>query len=523
MSNRNKRFLEMDFRESFKNSLQYRALESTKNTFKMVAVLAAATILSLCFRLFGFNESNFILTYILAVFFVANLTPGYLYGILSSIIGVLAFNFFFTEPYYSLSVYRPDYPVTFLIMLIVALITSTITAREKRESLRAELREKRMRILYQIERNLLAAQNASQIAEAAAKDIFDLFGMPVIVCLKNMQAESDIRHVEGKEAFNSEADWEALGETMHSGNPSGSGTPLFPELTAYFFPILGKDEVFGAVGIEFCEKTHLSENQRMFLDTIGSQIALALDRERLYEKQQEAKTEVERERLRGNLLRAVSHDLRTPLTGILGSASIILNNYNFLSDDVKKEFIAGITEDAEWLSNMVDNILNMTRFDEGTIQLKKEMELVEEIVSGAVMRVKGRAGLHEIRIRIPEQMVMVKVDGMLIEQALINLLDNAIKHTPDSTEICLAVKQEADSISFEVSDNGPGIPEGELPLIFNRFYRSNKAYANKRGIGLGLTISKTIVEAHGGKISAANKPSGGAVFRFVLPMQRSGI
>lgn len=520
MTYHNKKHPEADIQENFRNSVRYRAIESIKNTGKMIAILAAATILSLCFRLFGFNESNFILTYILAVFFVANLTPGYLYGILSSILGVLAFNFFFTEPYYSFSVYRPDYPVTFLIMLIVALITSTITAREKRESLRAEMREKRIRLLYQIERNLLAAQNVTQIAQAAAKDIYDLFGMPVIVCLQNMD-EADIRHVEGKDVFDSEIAVKALEETMRSSVSSGSGTQFFPELTAYFFPILGKEEAFGAVGIEFCEKTQLSENQRIFLDTIGTQIALALDRERLFEEQQEAKTEIERERLRGNLLSAVSHDLRTPLTGILGSAGIVLSNYDSLSDDVKKEFIAGITEDAEWLGNLVDNILNMTRFDEGNIQLKKEMELVEEIVSETVMRVKSRAGLHNIRVSIPEQMVMIQVDGMLIEQVLINLLDNAIKHTPDGTEICLAVQQEEDSVSFEVSDNGPGIPEEEIPLIFNRFYRSDKSYGNKRGIGLGLTISKTIVEAHGGKISAANKPYGGAVFRFVLPAQRS--
>jgi two-component system sensor histidine kinase KdpD len=384
------------------------------------------------------------------------------------------------------------------------------------------MREKRIRILYQIERNLLAVQELQQIARVAAKDLYDLFGVPVIVCLNNMQGETDIKHMEGKKSFDSEINKKILQATLHTGVPCGMGTQFLPEGTAYFFPILGKDIVLGAVGIEFGQNDWLTESQRIFLDTIGTQIALALERERLYERQQQAKTEAEREKMRGNLLRAISHDLRTPLTGILGSASTVLNNYSILSDDVKKEFIIGITEDAEWLNSLVENILNMTKFDEGSVQLKKEMEAVEEIVSESVMRVKARSGEHVIKIKIPHQLIMIQVDGILIEQALVNLLDNAIKHTPDGTEIRIAVELGAGSITFEVSDNGPGIAEDEIPLLFNRFYKSGKADGNHRpGIGLGLTICKSIVEAHGGSIMAMNDPLGGAIFRFALPTQRS--
>jgi two-component system sensor histidine kinase KdpD len=491
-----------------------------KNAGVMVGILIAATLVSFGFRVLGFHESNFIMMYILGVLLIANFTTGYLYGILSSVLGVLIFNFFFTEPYYTLVAYSPEYPITFVIMLIVALITSTIAARAKRESRRAELREKRINILYQIERNLLAVKNIGQVADVAAKDISQLFGVSIIVCLADIHGELDICHIEGNDIFDSETERMARRETYESGIPCGAGTELFSDSRAYFMPISGQSGVLGVIGIGLRDGVQIIDNLKIFLETVGAQIAMALERERLYEKQQQTKTEMERERLRGNLLRAISHDLRTPLTGILGSASTVIENYYALTDDVKKEFLQGIFEDAEWLNNLVDNILSMTRFDDGTTQISREMEAVEEIISEAVSRVKNRAGKHEIKISIPDELIMIPADGTLIEQVVVNLLDNAIKHTPDGSGINVSVKPEKQRVVFEVSDNGPGIPGDDLPYVFNRFYKSEKTTDTvRRGIGLGLTICKSIIEAHGGVISVQNKPSGGAVFRFTLPIE----
>lgn len=513
-------FEDVDMRQYFRGKPINIALVALKNTGIMIAILITATLVSFEFRAFGFHQSNFIMTYILGVFLVANFTSGYLYGILSSVLGVLVFNFFFTEPYYSLVAYSPEYPVTFVIMLIVALIASTIAARAKRESRRAEMREKRIYILYQVEKDLLAVKNIDQVAEVSAKDISRLFGTSVITCLANFNGELNIRHIEGNGNFESNSDKSACMEAFQSGMPCGAGTPLFSDSRAYYFPISGQGGVLGVIGIVLQEHVQLADTQKLILDTVGAQIALVLERERLYEKQQKSKTEIERERLRGNLLRAISHDLRTPLTGILGSTSTVIDNYDVLNDNVKKEFLHGIYEDAEWLNNLVDNILSMTRFNEGTIRITKEMEAIEEIVSEAVTRVKKRTEKHEIKISIPDELIMIPVDGTLIEQVLVNLLDNAIKHTPDGSEIFLSVVPEENFVVFEVSDNGPGIPEGDVIHIFNRFYKSEKTTNTIRsGIGLGLTICKSIVEAHGGSISARNKPAGGAVFRFSLPIK----
>jgi len=489
-----------------------------KNTGLVTGIISIATLISFGFRALGFHESNFIMTYILGVLLVAYCTDGYLYGVIASVLGVLVFNYFFTEPYYTLIAYSPDYPVTFAIMLIVALITSTLTARVKRESRRAEIREKRIHILYHIEKNLLAVKSKQQLLEVAAKDIYGLFGASVLVCAGDLSGNLSMRYTEGSAAFDTGKEEKAIMEAFLSGMECGAGTQLFSDCSAYYFPITGQSGVLGLIGIAFSDGYRLSDGKKVFLDTIGAQISLALERERLYEKQQQAKMEMERERLRGDLLRLVSHDLRTPLTGILGSTSTILENYDILSDDVRKDFLNRVYEDAEWLNNLVENILSMTRFDEGRIRLNKEMEAVEEIVAAAVSRVKKRTGQHEIRISIPKHLIMIPVDGMLIEQVLVNLLENAIKHTPKGTKVTISVMEEGNEVTFEVSDNGPGIPEKDLPFVFNRFYTAGDTVGKgRRGIGLGLAICKSIVEAHSGSIVVQSKPSAGCVFRFTLP------
>jgi len=494
------------------------ALLVIKNVCIVVGIMSLATLISFGFRALGFYEANFIMTYILGVLLVANFTDGYLYGILASVLGVMVFNYFFTEPYYTLIAYNPGYPVTFFIMLVVALITSTLTGREKREYQRAEVREKRIRILYQIEKNLLAVKSKQQVLEVAAKDINELFGAPVLVCAADINGELNMRHIEGDVTFEDKREQKAYMEAFQSGSACGAGTQLFSDCSAYYFPISGQSGVLGVIGIIFPKHYSLSESRKVFLDTIGTQIALVLEREQLYEKQQQTKMEIVHERLRGDLLRAVSHDFRTPLTGIIGSSSTMLENYDSLTDDVMKEFLQGIYDDAEWLNNLVENILNVTRFAEGNIKLAKEMEAVEEIVAEAVSRVKKRSGQHKITISIPDELVMIPVDGMMIEQVLVNLLDNAMKHTPQDSNVTVSAALNDKDIIFEVSDDGQGIPESDLPYIFNRFYKTKTDDSNtRRGFALGLTICKSIIQAHGGNISVQNKPSGGLTFRFTLP------
>jgi len=509
---------DIDFKHFYRGKPLNIALFVMKNIGIALGIIAAATIISFGFRALGFYEANFIMAYILGVLLVANFTDGYLYGVLASVLGVMVFNYFFTEPYYSLIAYNPGYPVTFLIMLVVALITSTLTGRAKRESQRAEIREKRIHILYQIEKNLLAVKSKQQVLEVAAKDISELFSASVLAYAADLNGELNMHHIEGDFAFDNGNEQKACMETFVSGSACGAGTQLFSDCSAYYLPISGQSGVLGVIGIVFSKGYNLSESRKVFLDTIGTQIALVLEREQIYEKQQQTKMEIVRERLRGDLLRAVSHDFRTPLTGIIGSSSTMLENYDTLTDDVMKEFLQGIYDDAEWLNNLVENILNVTRFAEGNIKLVKEMEAVEEIVAEAVSRVKKRLGQHKISVSIPKELVMIPVDGMMIEQVLVNLLDNAMKHTPEDSNVAVSVVLDDKDIVFEVSDDGQGLSESDLPYIFNRFYKTKTDQSNtRRGFALGLTICKSIIQAHGGNISVENKPSGGLTFRFTLP------
>ena len=262
----------------------------------------------------------------------------------------------------------------------------------------------------------------------------------------------------------------------------------------------------------------LTNAQMEFLDTIEPQIAVVLERERLYEKQEETQIQIQRERLRADMLRTISHDLRTPLTGIMGSASTMIDNFETVSDDIKKSFLHNIYDDAGWLNELVENILSMTRFDEGRINLNIEQEAAEEIVAEAIGHVKKRASGHGIFAEMPADIVLLEVDGVLITQVLVNLLGNAINYTPEGSIITVSLSRGENDVFFEVSDNGPGISEDDLPHMFERFYsRHDKAYGARRGSGLGLSLCKSIIEAHGGKIAITNNKPHGTAVRFCIP------
>jgi len=491
-----------------------------------VAIMSGATLLSFLFRHIHFHESNIIMAYILGVLIVATLTSGYLYGILASVIGVLTFNFFFTQPYYTFIAYRPDYPVTFVIMLIVAIITSTLTAKAKREMRMSLLREKRTQMLYLINKGLLRVRSIDQIAEVGGKDIAMLFGRSVIIVTINSADEIGQPHIyphnndERANVFKSENEMKAISQAFLTSQPSGFGTGLFNESPAYYIPIKGQSGTLGVVGISCFDKKVLTDDQKTLLNAVAMQIALGIERERLSEKQHKSKIDMERERLRGNLLRAISHDLRTPLTGILGATTTILDNESVLDDKVKTELLHGIYEDASWLIHSVENILSLTRIDEGRLEINKNMEAVEEIVTESVSRVNKHIKDHTIYIDIPDELIMLPIDGMLIEQVIVNLLENAIQYTPNGSVIKVKSYIEGKKVVFEVSDNGNGIPEESIPYIFDRFYTVEKQDTNgRRGTGLGLAICKSIIIMHGGYITAFNNSTGGVTFKFSLPME----
>ena len=498
------------------------------NAFKTILIMSLSTILSLIFRKIGFHESNVIIVFILGVLFVSRSTDGYVYGILAAIMGVLTFNFFFTIPYYSFSAYRADYPVTFAIMLIAAIITSTLTSRIKTQAKISSIREKRMQVLNKINKSLLTARNKNQVVEFCGDNLVDMFNRTIMLTIvddKNNLQKPSVYNFDNQysgDIFESEIELGAIEKCFKTGKIVGIEAEISINSGGYYHPIKGQNKILGVIGIACLEENTLSENEKILLQSVSTQIALAVEREDLYEKKKQINLEAERERLRGNLLRSISHDLRTPLTGILGSASTISDNYDILDNDTKKELLEIIYEDTSWLIHSVENILSMTRIDEGKLEIKKDVEVVEEIIAESISRVKRFSGNHNIKTHLPESMVILFVDGLLIEQVLINLIDNAIKYTQSDSIIEVKVIEKEDDVIFEVSDNGKGLSKEDIPAIFDRFYTKSKGDSlEKRGIGLGLAICKSIIEAHGGNMEAFNNSSGGATFRFSLPARRS--
>jgi two-component system sensor histidine kinase KdpD len=234
--------------------------------------------------------------------------------------------------------------------------------------------------------------------------------------------------------------------------------------------------------------------------------------------------EAEKEKLRSNLLRAISHDLRTPLTGILGSSSAILENGKVFDSETLMTLVTNIKEESQWLIRMVENLLSVTRINEGPMHVTKSPEAVEEIVAESLSRIRKRFSGQKITVSVPDELLIVQMDGTLIEQVLINLLENAIKHNSAGSAVKLEVKRNETEVVFEVTDNGSGITPEAMPYLFEAVLPNDQKSADSsRGMGIGLSICKSIISAHHGKLEAANCDNGGAVFRFTLPLEESAI
>jgi len=321
--------------------------------------------------------------------------------------------------------------------------------------------------------------------------------------------------------FNEDVDKTACFETYQSGSACGHGTLLFSEAKAYYKPILSRSGVLGVIGISLPGDALLSHAQGTFIDVIIPQISVVLERQKISEEQKMVQNKMQREHLRADMLRSISHDFRTPLAGIMGLASTALDNYDKLDDEVRKNFLQSVYEDADWLNELVENILQTTRFDEGRVKLNMEEEAAEEIITDAVTHVKKHANRSNIYVNIPDEIILIRVDGILIRQVIVNILNNAINYSPAESEISVSLYREANHAVIEVKDNGPGFLPDDLSSVFEPYsHGSSKNNANRKGMGLGLALCKSIVEAHDGKIIIKNhEPHGTIVSFYVLSVK----
>jgi two-component system sensor histidine kinase KdpD len=305
-----------------------------------------------------------------------------------------------------------------------------------------------------------------------------------------------------------------------NGKHAGAGTGTLSLLSAYYAPVIGRDGVIGVIGVPCENGKPLAHDGMVFVGMLASLVALALERQSLSDKQRLMELEAEKEKMRYDFLRGISHDLRTPLTAILGASSVLLENGEQLDSAARYLFASEIRCDAQWLMRMVENILSVTKISDGSMRIEKRKEAVEEVVAEAVSLVRAHFSGIRLTVRIPDDLLLVPMDGTLIEQVLINLIENAAKYAGISPAIELLVTTDAEKVVFSVIDDGVGIPEEDIAHLFDGpVSGSKKTGDGSRGLGIGLMICAAIVRAHGGKISVRNRAEGGAEFSFVLPLE----
>lgn len=480
------------------------------------SVLIVAFATAVAWAMWGrFELSNLIMAYLLGVVVVAT-RYGRGPSILASVLSVAAFDFFFVPPYFTFAVADTQYFVTFGVMLIVALVISTLAVRIRFQAESARERERRTAALYAMSRELASTRGVDELIRIAVRHIAEVFSAQVAVLLPDAGGRLTFRG-EISARFPMDASESGVSRWVYEHRQAaGLGTATLPGAKALYLPLMASRGILGVLGVRPSEPRALDAPEQLHqLETFTNQTALAIERTRLADEAQQAQVRAEAERLRSSLLSSVSHDLRTPLTSITGAASSLLESGQRLDQGTRQELLETLHEEAEHLNRLVQNLLEMTRLESGTLQLRSEWHPLEEVIGAALGRFTKRLQGRPVMMRIPPDLPLVLIDDVLIEQVLINLLDNAFKYTPAESPIEVTASSAGGVVVVEVADRGPGLSPGDETRIFDKFYRSGRGTV--RGAGLGLAICQGIVQAHGGRIWAENRPGGGVAFRFTLP------
>ncbi len=490
---------------------------------KTLAVYLVATGFALALNEAAVMNDNIFGVYMLAVAIISVTTESYIWGVLASIGGVIGVNFFFTFPYFALNFSIAGYPVTFTIMLLMSVLASFLTAKVKTAAIISAEGKKRAEIMTAMSQSILTAGDYDTIAEMAAEYFHETNHCSVIFYLGS-PAEPEIckmkaLNVEDETIFKSMLEQQVALSAYESSVPVGADIDQgIQNCKGTYFPIMAQNLKYGVVGFLFDDTKLVLKDTYNFINVMIAQTIMALQKQEMTEQAQAILLETEKEKMRSNLLRAVSHDLRTPLTGIIGSASTLLENGSMIGEETSKKMLTDIQQDAEWLIHMVENLLSVTRITGGTTTLKKQDEIVEEVVSEAVMRIRKRFPNSKIDVMVPDELLIVPMDATLIEQVLINLMENSIRHSGSPLPLSLRVSKKRSGAMFTISDKGKGIDPSRIPDIFDgKSYKGTTD--SSRGLGIGLSICKSIILAHEGKIFAENNMNGGASFTFVLPMK----
>ena len=497
-------------------------LECLRDFLITAGILAAATGIGFGFYTLGFSEENIIIVYLLGAMIVAVLTASRVWSGLAALFSVLLFNYLFTVPRFSFSAYGSGYPVTFVIAFIAAMIVGNLAVQLKRQAERSDKMAYRTQILLETNQMLQRAVNEKEIVEETAGQIVKLFGRSVVCYRRNKKnLENPVVYPAGQEndlsVYFSDEERETALWAFRNHKRAGAGTDILSGAVCLYLTIRNKNNVYGVVGIDLREMVLTTAEQNLLLSVLG-ECALALEKEHYNRKRAEAATKAKNEQLRADLLRAISHDLRTPLCSISGNADMLLNNGACLDSKTKQQIYVDIYDDSEWLIGVVENLLSITRLNDGRLKFKFTDQLLDEVIAESLRHISRKHDEYTIVTKC-EELILVRMDVQLIIQVLVNLIDNAIKYTPKGSKICIRGMKCNGKAQICVEDNGPGIADEMKPYIFEMFYTGKNTIADsQRSLGLGLSLCQSIIEAHDGRLLLTDNTPRGCIFTFTLPL-----
>jgi two-component system sensor histidine kinase KdpD len=496
-----------------------RPLRSWQGYTLAVLCVVAATAIGLPFREY-FKPENLVMFYLAGVAVVA-VRHGWAASMLGAILSVLAYNFFFTQPYYSFSVYSFNDILTLVILMLTSILIGSQTSRLHQQSRFYQSKERHSSALYAMSHELAATRGRENLISVICRRLENLMDGLVMLWLPN---NKDALELANYPLLKTEVKEESVARwAFQHKQAAGLGTMTMPGARGYYLPLLGSSGALGALGfIPQTIERRLTSEERDLLETFAALAASALERAAVTELAEQRKVETETEKLRNTLLSSVSHDLRTPLASIKGAISSLLMDESKLDAATKHELLQSAHDEMSRLEKIVSNLLDVSLLESGALTLKRDYYFVPELIGNALKQVEPLLIDKKVSIEIESNLLPVWVDGTLMTQVFTNLLENAAKYTPEKTEVTISSKlnRRDGYMQIVVEDNGPGIPKGQEEKIFDKFMSLSRK-GMRRGTGLGLAICRGIMKAHGGTIKAGNRKGRGAAFVVTLPLMTS--
>ena len=461
--------------------------------------------------------SDIAMLYLLGVIVVAS-AFGRGPAILTAFLSVMSFDFNFVPPRFTFAVSDTRYLITFVVMLAVAIVIGTLAARLREQALSARQRERRTSALYQLSRELSSRRSIPDLLESALSRVRDVFDAQAAILLPSSTGRLSVSAGDGELLSAADRQVGVAQWAFDHAQPAGLGTNTLPASLAMHLPLIGSGEALGVLSVRPLEAAAITAPDRLaLLQMFANQTAVALERAQLATAAAGARVDAETERARNALLSSVSHDLRTPLAVITGAATGLRDSGQDMSASTRWELADTIAEEGQRLNRLVGELLDMTRLESGALTIHREWHIVEDVVSGVIVRLERIHPGRRVELVAAHDLPLVALDEVLFGQAVHNLVENALRLSPAELPVEVSLRRDGDVLVLEVADRGSGLVPGEESRVFEKFYRGVAA-RDQRGTGLGLTIARGIMQAHGGEVSAHARPGGGAIFRIELPL-----